>query len=159
MATLVGQQGWAVTSIAQVIERAGVSRKTFYEYFPDKLACFLEAYREVTEPLVARLSRAEGGGARRTRTQVLGYLEAISQDPVVARACIVEVLHAGPAALLARDEVNRRFADLVFGHRSKDPLVRRALIGGVNDVVTTELLAGRTDVRRLGPSLLAFARR
>ena len=54
--------------------------------------------------------------------------------------------------------VNSRFAELVFGHTSRDPLVRKALIGGVNDLVAGVLL-GHTKVktlRALLPSLVRF---
>lgn len=160
MAHLVGKQGYADTSIATVIERAGVSRKTFYEYFTDKEACFLAAYDELTGLLIDALARLEvaRGGSRAT-AQLERYLEALSLDPVVARAFVVEVLGAGPGALKARERVNRRFADLVFGHVSKDPLVRKAIIGGVNDVVSGELLEGRTDFLPLLERLARFVER
>lgn len=157
MARLVGSKGYQATSVAQVIAAAGVSRKTFYEHFGDKEACFLEAYEELTGRLVEGLARVEGpGGARRTRAQLERYLEALAADPLVARAFVVEVMGAGREALRVRERVNRRFADLVFAHVSGDALVRKAFIGGVNDVVTGELLAGRRRFTTLLPGLLRF---
>src|SRR5215211_3537803 len=44
MATAVGEKGYAEVAVADVIARAGVSRKTFYEQFDNKLGCFLAAY-------------------------------------------------------------------------------------------------------------------
>ncbi len=161
MAQLVGKNGYADTSIAQVIERAGVSRKTFYEHFTDKQACFLEAYAELTgllvEALVAEGERTAEDG--RTEAQLRRYLEALSRDPLVARAFIIEVLTSGPEGLAAREAVNRRFADLVFAHTSEDPLVRKAVIGGVNDVVAGAILAGQEDFRPLLPKLSCFVQR
>lgn len=161
MAQLVGKNGYADTSIAQVIERAGVSRKTFYEHFTDKQACFLEAYAELTgllvEALVAEGERTAEDG--RTEAQLRRYLEALSRDPLVARAFIIEVLTSGPEGLAAREAVNRRFADLVFAHTSEDPLVRKAVIGGVNDVVAGAILAGQEDFRPLLPKLTCFVQR
>jgi AcrR family transcriptional regulator len=161
MAQLVGKNGYAGTSIAQVIERASVSRKTFYEFFTDKQACFLEAYAELTGLLVDALV-TEGQRSRdagRTHAQLRRYLEALSKDPLVARAFIVEVLSSGPEGLAAREVVNRRFADLVFGHTSEDPVVRKAVIGGVNDVVTGAILAGQEDFLPLLPKLTRFVTR
>src|SRR5262245_41468079 len=40
----VGKRGYADASVADVIELAGVSRRTFYEHFRDKEDCFLTAY-------------------------------------------------------------------------------------------------------------------
>jgi AcrR family transcriptional regulator len=157
MAHLVGTVGYQGTSVAQVIARAGVSRKTFYEYFTDKEACFLEAYQGVSFSLAEALSSLSvGAGASRSSAQLERYLEVLSRDPAVAQAFIVEVLMAGPTALQARERVNRRFADLVFGHLSNDPVVRKALIGGVNDVVGGALLAGRKNLRGLAPRLERF---
>ena len=44
MAAVVAEKGYAATTVADVVERAGVSRRTFYEQFADKEACFLAAY-------------------------------------------------------------------------------------------------------------------
>jgi AcrR family transcriptional regulator len=157
MAHLVGARGYLSVSVAHVIEAAGVSRKTFYEHFGDKLDCFLEAYESSTQRLaeaLADLSATPAAG--RTERQLRQYLMAITESPTVTRAFIVEVMGAGDAALRARERVNRRFADLVFGHLSADEKVRKALIGGVNDVVTGELLAGRRRFLPLLPSLLRF---
>src|SRR2546425_8449639 len=40
----VAEKGYGPTTIADITARAGVSKKTFYEHFPDKLACFLAAH-------------------------------------------------------------------------------------------------------------------
>jgi AcrR family transcriptional regulator len=44
MADAVAEKGYANVAVADVIERAGVSRKTFYEQFENKQECFLTAY-------------------------------------------------------------------------------------------------------------------
>ena len=49
----VGESGYAATSVADVIGRAGVSRQTFYEQFTSKLDCFLAAFDAACEILLA----------------------------------------------------------------------------------------------------------
>lgn len=161
MAQLVGRNGYAETSIAQVIERAGVSRKTFYAFFADKEACFLQAYAQLSGLLIDALVAhgSEASGEDRIEAQLRQYLETLARDPLVARAFIVEVLSAGPKALAEREAVNRQFADLVFAHTSDDALVRKAIIGGVNDVVVGALLSGETDFVSLLPKLTRFVTR
>jgi AcrR family transcriptional regulator len=161
MAHLVGVEGYAQTSIARVIERAGVSRKAFYEHFSDKEDCFLAAYEELSARLVRVLIEEGTVEARqhRTRAQLRLYLEVLARDLPLARAFMVEVLAAGPRALALREEVNRRFAELVFGHTARDPIVRKAIIGGVNDVVTGALMSGSKDLLALLPQLIKFAAR
>src|SRR5947208_16592512 len=58
MAQCVAEQSYAATTVAQVIARAGVSRKTFYEHFPDKRACFLAAWDVGTEILLDQVLAA-----------------------------------------------------------------------------------------------------
>src|SRR5438067_10568100 len=40
----VARKGYGATTIADITAQAGVSKKTFYEHFADKLSCFLAAY-------------------------------------------------------------------------------------------------------------------
>src|SRR5438270_860325 len=44
MVQAVAEKGYAHVAVADVIERAGVSRKTYYEQFANKEGCFLAAY-------------------------------------------------------------------------------------------------------------------
>src|SRR4051794_32391335 len=59
IAHVVAEKGYARTTVADVIERAGVSRKTFYEHFRDKETCFLAAYDTGVEVLLATMRAAE----------------------------------------------------------------------------------------------------
>src|SRR6266446_10360689 len=40
----VAEKGFGTVTVAEITARAGVSKRTFYEHFPDKLACFLAAH-------------------------------------------------------------------------------------------------------------------
>ncbi|HEV7687975.1 MAG TPA: helix-turn-helix domain-containing protein, partial [Acidimicrobiia bacterium] len=73
MAQIVAEKGYPATTVADVVERAGVSRRTFYEQFADKEACFLAAYdvgltvvlsriREAVEGVPERLPPPSSGG-------------------------------------------------------------------------------------------------
>ena len=96
----VADKGYPATTVADVVERAGVSRKTFYEQFPDREACFLAAYDAGVEYVLGRLAEAgadlDGDWRERLRSNI-EYL------PVRARGmsrrwpgrCTVQVLSAG----------------------------------------------------------------
>src|SRR5204863_8019072 len=43
MIECVGEEGWAKTTVPDVVARARVSRNSFYEHFEAKTACFLAA--------------------------------------------------------------------------------------------------------------------
>jgi AcrR family transcriptional regulator len=113
MATCVAEQGYADTTVAQVIARAGVSRKTFYEHFADKRACFLAAWEVGTEILLDQVlaAGAEADGWRaRLRAGVDAFLEVLAAEPAFARSFMLEVLSVGEEALAKRAEINERFA-------------------------------------------------
>jgi AcrR family transcriptional regulator len=153
MTEVLAKKGYTDTSVADVIAVAGVSRKTFYEYFTDKEDCFLTAYDVISERLVQALiaigQKLPDGPARR-RAQISAFLRALSRDVLSARVFMVDVLGAGARALKRRERVNGLFTDAVLGTVKIDPVSRAAIIGGINTVAASELLAGR------GESLTAF---
>lgn len=107
MAAVVAEKGFPATTVADVVERAGVSRRTFYEQFADKEACFLAAYEAglaaVLERIRGAVDTAEsqpGAGWRdRARAGVESFLALLASEPAFAKALQVEILTAGPAAL------------------------------------------------------------
>ena len=114
MAQCVAEQGYAATTVAQVIARAGVSRKTFYEQFADKRACFLAAWEVGTDILLAHVLAAgeEADGWRaRLRAGADAFLEILAAEPAFARSFMIEVLSVGDEALAHRAEIHERFAD------------------------------------------------
>ena len=51
-------KGYEATTVADVVEFAGISQETFDEMFEGKEACFLEAYEAVFDVLVAHVTAA-----------------------------------------------------------------------------------------------------
>jgi AcrR family transcriptional regulator len=160
MLLAVADKGYARVVVADVIERAGVSRKTFYEQFANKEECFLAAYDAGVDQLLAAIDDAlatlapDWLGAARRAVEV--YLARMAATPAFARACLIEVLGAGPAALARRDAVQRRFADqLAAIHRraradipeipALPPYTFRAAVGAVNELVTAHVLERGAD--------------
>jgi AcrR family transcriptional regulator len=139
---VVARMGYGDASVADVIAVASVSRKTFYEHFRDKEDCFLVAYDVLSDRLIGTLvavGEHHAAGAPRRRAQLTAFLAALSGDPLVARAFMVDVLGAGPRALRRRERVNAKFAETVLG-TAVDPVRRAAIVGGVNTVVAAALL-------------------
>ena len=64
IADAVAAKGYAATSVADVIALAGVSRKTFYEHFGDKEACFLAAYDSGAQAIYDAMVEAIDGLSR-----------------------------------------------------------------------------------------------
>ena len=160
MALAVADKGYARVSVADVIERAGVSRKTFYEHFANKEACFLAAYDAGVDAMLSAIEseiRAAApdwlaGAEAGTRC----YLETLAANGAFARTYLIEVLAAGPDALERRTHVHDRFADLLEAmHRAAREDVPeltelprftfRAAVGAVDELVTDELLRRGPD--------------
>lgn len=128
MAGCVAEQGYAATTVAHVIARAGVSRKTFYEHFADKHACFLAAWEVGFELLLSQVVQAvadAGSWREQLSAGSEAFLEVLAAEPDFARSFLIEVLSAGEDALERRAEIHRRFADVIAAGyaaaRAEDP--------------------------------------
>ena len=131
---VVAERGYASATVSDVVRAAGVSRTTFYEQFPSKEACFLEAYRAGVDALDERVHSAvrtaEGAGWRvQLRAGIRAYLAGLAAAPDLARMALLEIHNAGPEALAARDEARRRFAKRYAGSyeqaRRDDPTIAK----------------------------------
>ena len=108
MVDLTREQGAERVTVAHVVARAGVSRRTFYEIFADREACLLEALDDAIERISAAVLpayRSERGWSERIRAGLTAMLELFDAEPGTAALCVVDSLGAGPVALERRAEV------------------------------------------------------
>ncbi|MGN6189987.1 MAG: TetR/AcrR family transcriptional regulator [Conexibacter sp.] len=153
MAVTVARRGYAATPVAEVLKAAGVSRRTFYEQFADKEDCFLAAYDAITMLCTERLVAAYHAGASWEDGIALAYralLRTLATEPDFAHLGVVDVLAAGPRALLRREAALRRFARFIeFTRERTEPaarpptLVGQAIVGGIHELVYSQLVRGR----------------
>jgi AcrR family transcriptional regulator len=108
VASAVADKGYAATTVAHIVERAGVSRSTFYEQFDDKESAFIAAYDVGAEVVLGRLAEAiealpDGADWRQIiRTAIETYMLVLADEPAFATALHVEALSAGPDTLERR---------------------------------------------------------
>lgn len=151
----LAEQGWA-TTVAEVVARAGVSRKTFYEHFTDKEDCLLAAYDLCNDALLRHVAEAGGSVAPddpqgQLRASVRAYLAFLAESPVFARASLVEAAAAGPRMVEHCAEFRRRLAALIRAwHQSAGyPRVPEqtftAVVGAMHELALQEVMAGRTE--------------
>jgi AcrR family transcriptional regulator len=163
MATVVAEKGYAATTVADVVSAAGVSRSTFYELFASKEACFLDAYNQGVDDLLGAVREAVHRTDRDWRAQlragIRAYLAQLARTDHFARIYIDEIHAVGTAALAARADALRRFADRYHASfsqaRAADPTLREpdpdallVLCAGTEQLVAERLRAGG-DVREL----------
>ena len=152
IAAAVAHKGYAATTVADVIGRAGISRRTFYEHFSDKVHCFLAAYDAGSEAMLGELQAAwdgPGSFAERQRAAVEMYLGTLAASPDFARTFLIEAPAAGPVALERRAAVHARVAEQLraaYAGRSQAPAEAfAAAVGAVNELVSERVRQGRTD--------------
>jgi AcrR family transcriptional regulator len=167
MAEAMWSKGYVGTPVADIIKRAGVSRETFYQLYPDKLASFLAAFDLVGEVLLERLgtSLAEPGEPiERFERAVDAYLDTLASEPGYARLFLVEVHAAGPEAMARRAVIQRRIVDalvdLLDVRSDSGRFTCQMLVAAVSAMVTGPLVAGDLHaLRALAPPLLDHVRR
>ncbi|HEY5721673.1 MAG TPA: TetR/AcrR family transcriptional regulator [Allosphingosinicella sp.] len=133
-----GERGYRNATVKAVCEAAGLTERYFYESFANSEALLAASYKAVTAVLLATLEEVgastPGDPPDRVRAILARYFQALASDPRSARLFLVEI--AGVS-----DELDRIFAasldsfgDLIertFGGSRADPLLRKAVIGGV----------------------------
>jgi AcrR family transcriptional regulator len=159
----VAERGYAGATIDDVVRRAGVSKKTFYEHFADKEDCFLAAYEAASEELLERVREAHASHEdwpERTRAGVRAYLRWLAAEPALARVFLIEVAAAGPQALERREALRDRYAELmrerlVDGQPRLPIEVFHAVVAAVDDVVVRHIREhGAEELPALEPVLL-----
>jgi len=156
MTELAGTKGIADITVADLVERAGVSRRAFYSVFADKTDCYLAAYAVHADLLIEQFSSA----MRAAEDPVEGLLNAfrvyvttLGARPLHARAYLVESVRAGSMALEQRWRTILAFVEathaqvglIADAHPELDPVSENtvvALIGGVNELACRELDRG-----------------
>ncbi len=146
----VEEVGYARMTVAQVIGRAKVSRKTFYDVFIDREDCFLAAFDEAiarTRAQVVDAYTLESGWREGIRAGLARLLYFMDEEPGLARLCVVEALGAGTRVLESRAKVLDELARIVDRGRSQGNAAREppevtaeGVVGAVFAVIHTRLL-------------------
>jgi AcrR family transcriptional regulator len=147
----VEEVGYARMTVAQVIGRARVSRKTFYDVFADREDCFLAAFEQALGQVRARARAAyesESGWRDGIRAGLARLLSLMDQEPGLTKLCVVEGLAAGEKVLERRAEIFEELARVIDEGRSArgalDPpeVTAEGVVGAVFAVLHTRVLEG-----------------
>ncbi len=156
----MGEKGYAATSVADVVGRAGVSRQTFYEQFGSKLDCFLASFDTAGDLLLAELATAAGPGADtpdeaprdRFDRLLARYLDTLATWSGPARVLLVECHAAGPEGVARRGALQDRIAEALvelFGVTDdRGRFACTVLVAAVASLVTGPLVRGDTAALR-----------
>ncbi len=166
MIDVVSERGRAGATVAHVVARSGVSRRTFYEVFDDFEDCFLAALDRsivcASEYVLAGYESSEKWRPR-IRAALIGLLEFLEDEPAMGRLCIVETMGAGPkvherrartveAMIAAVDEARREPKSAV----ALPKLTTEGVVGGILSVLHKRLLEGGGSMLEMTGSLMGM---
>ncbi|HYB22554.1 MAG TPA: TetR/AcrR family transcriptional regulator [Solirubrobacteraceae bacterium] len=149
----ISQRGYRATTVAHVIALAGVSRRAFYELFPNKEQCFLATY----DIVVARSRKrvldawtAERGWANRLHAGCKALLDDAAESPKGPHLVLVDALGIGPKVRERMLLAGFTFEQLVGSAFQLAPdgvgfgrLTARGIVGGVRQILFTRIFQGR----------------
>lgn len=159
MGSSAADRGFAATTIADIVREAGVSKRTFYEHFASKEACFLALYRAVSASALRTLSesvRPEKPWHHQIESALNAYFAHLSAGPRLLRTLFVEVHHLGEEGAAVRREVMQHLADFLLqtvNHPGGGPGASPALsstmavaaVGGINELVLMAIERGEAE--------------
>jgi AcrR family transcriptional regulator len=168
MIDAIGEKGYAATTVSDVIRRAGVSRKAFYEHFANKEECFLATYdsiAEVGQRGVARAFRHAQGLPDGVHAALAELIELATARPEALRVLMVEIGAAGPAGIERREQLVAHYEDilreslgLAAGPGAIPNPILRGVLGGILHVIYAHLRRGeRKQLRKRLPDLVNWA--
>lgn len=169
MLRAASELGYRETNVQDVIDRAGVSRPTFYEHFSNKEDCFLAAFdtsaRRLREQVDAATSEGEGWRDR-LRLGMEAVLNFIQAEPDTARTVIVEARAASAEAVMRRVELLDHFSvcldsqarALLPADARFSEITASGVVGGVEALLYSRLCKSEfEDIDDLLPSMMYFA--
>jgi len=142
--------GYARMTVAQVISRARVSRKTFYDVFTDREDCFLATFEQAlgqARAIAEEAYTSEPTWREGIRAALARLLLFMDEEPGLAKLCIVEALGAGERVLDRRAAVLDELARVIDRGRAATNATREppevtaeGVVGAIFAVLHTRVL-------------------
>jgi AcrR family transcriptional regulator len=157
LAHSIREKGLQGTQVTDIVRNARTSRRTFYECFEDKEACFEELIdawmRELLDAVEAVIDPEAPWGEQVDAT-VDAYLRALARDPALTVTFTRDLPTLGSRGVeLQQDDIDR-YANLIMD-MTRGPAMRRAgvkpitldiavmLIGGIAELLERAIADGR----------------
>jgi len=164
-------QAYADVTIADIVARARVSRRTFYEQFDNKDACLLALCERLSEQILGLIAAGYDPTAdwvEQLKRVTDTYLQALQMQPALVRTLYIELMQLGDVGLAVRRRISQRFAMFLImqvelarvrepGKRSLSPALATAIVGGANELILQAIEDGRADrLSDLAPTVSEF---
>jgi AcrR family transcriptional regulator len=161
----VAERGYNATTVAHITKAASVSRRTFYEHFADKEACFLAAYEMVADHIRDSMrvaAEAFDDWPQQVRAALATMLRFLAGEPELARLVMIEPVAAG-GEIAARHRASMQgFVEILkagrpehSGDRPLPEATEETLVGGLLSLIVREISADRAaELEKLLPDLV-----
>src|SRR5947209_15823689 len=135
MAEAIESRGYRETTVADVVRLARTSRRTFYEHFEDREACFLALFDATNDAMMDQIAAAvhpDEPIERQVDEALDAYIDNVVAQPALYRSFVRELPGLGDAGAERQLAVIERFAQLLVdlvdsGRREQPDLAARAL--------------------------------
>jgi AcrR family transcriptional regulator len=154
LAVALAYHGYEDTRITDVVELAGISRPTFYEFFEGKEHCFAAAYEDGIARLIDAVRPAAEGErdrAARLSAGLAAGLDFLAASPPLAHLLLVESLAAARPARLEHERTLARLGQALRpsgappGGAAVSEETARLLAGGAVSHLSSRILAGEAE--------------
>ncbi len=173
MATSIEQRGYRETTVADVVRIAHTSRRTFYEHFEDRDACFLALFDAVNDETMERIAAAVSPDQpmdEQVDRALAAYIDSVTAHPALYQSFVRELPGLGRDGADRGLAVVERFARLLIGlvesGRAAQPELQARplsmdaavmIVGGLRELAVISLQQGR-DVREIPASAGAMVK-
>jgi AcrR family transcriptional regulator len=147
---LAYEQGVQALTVATICERAGLSRKTFYDIFDEREDCLYVAFEDAVVQVTRVVEQATIGDRswlERIRDGLGALLSFFDREPGLARLLVVEALSAGERTLQTRMRALAQIIAIVDegrmearASRELPPLTAEGIVGAVFSVIHARML-------------------
>lgn len=165
VALALAERGYSQMTVEHVLEKAGVSRATYYDHFENKLDAVLIAHDEAFERFAGELTKAcavQEKWTAKVRTATAVAIARAVREPEETQLLVLDAVAAEPVLIDRVLAANDFLVGLLRNGREHCPLAaalpeltERALVGAATSVVGTRLIYGQADqLRDLEPQLV-----
>lgn len=108
------EKGFAETVVADIVKRARVSRRTFYEEFADRSECFLELCDRATavsRDVIEAAADPALSWEEQSKNAVDAYFAFMSADIKLTRSMLFEIYGLGERGMAAHRRTHHQFAE------------------------------------------------
>ncbi|HWI95180.1 MAG TPA: TetR/AcrR family transcriptional regulator [Solirubrobacterales bacterium] len=165
---IVAEEGYKALKVRDVVRRAEVSTRAFYEHFGSKEDCFLQTYELIARRASRRIIAAQAGESDWRKRPQLAFEEfsrELEKEPAQARLALIEAYAVGNVSLERAWRVERIFEGMLAESLARPPsgvrvppLIIEGMVGGIIHISRKYLLANEvTELSAASSDLVEWA--